>query len=261
LRLAPYRRSLLTALAAPPWRNGVAALLKKSRQRRVNGLLSDLASPLERRYLRLVSAFDDEWLKQLLSDDFHERLAGADPADFLLDAYRACPSRDFVTRTTCVDVLTYLPCDILHKVDIASMTYALEARCPILDQEVVDLAASMPIEWKIKPKGMKRILIETFADLIPPAIQQRGKMGFGIPLSHWFRGKPQPLLREVLLDRRSLERGLFRPETVERLVRDHVSGLTDHSYRLWNLLVLELWQQTYLDRPASARISLMKAAA
>jgi asparagine synthetase B (glutamine-hydrolysing) len=204
--------------------------------------------------------FDDERLPQLLTDDFHERLGGADAAEVLLAAYRECPSRDFVTRTTCADVLTYLPCDILTKVDIASMTYALEARCPILDQEVVNLAASMPVEWKIKHGRMKRILIETFSDLLPPAIQQRGKMGFGVPLSHWFRGELQPLLKEVLLDRRSLDRGLFRPEAVEKLVQDHVTGLTDHSSRLWALLVLELWQKKFLDA-ARADLRLLKASA
>jgi asparagine synthase (glutamine-hydrolysing) len=260
VQLAPYRRCLLTALTVPPWRNGVAALLKKSRRRRIRGLLSDLGAALERRYLRLVCFFDDERLPQLLTDDFRESLGGADAAEFLFAAYRECPSRDFVTRTTCADVLTYLPCDILTKVDIASMTYALEARCPILDQEVVDLAASMPVEWKIKQGRLKRILIETFSDLLPPAIQRRGKMGFGVPLSHWFRGELQPLLKEVLLDRRSLGRGLFRPEAVERLVQDHVTGLTDHSSRLWALLVLELWQQKFLDA-ARADLRLMKASA
>jgi asparagine synthase (glutamine-hydrolysing) len=164
-----------------------------------------------------------------------------------MNAYTECPSRDFVTRTMCADVLTYLPCDILNKVDIASMTYGLEARCPFLDHEVVDLAAALPLEWKMQRGRGKKILIETFADLLPPAIQRRSKMGFGVPLDHWFRGELAPLLKEVLLDRRSLDRGLFRPQAVEQLVNEHVSGRWDHSYRLWSLLVFEMWQQRYLD--------------
>src|SRR5262249_53992146 len=156
------------------------------------------------------------------SDDFRAQLGNADPAEFVLNAYRECASRDFVTRTSCTDVLTYLPCDILNKVDIASMTYGLEARCPLLDHEVVDLAARLPIEWKLQRGRGKRILIETFADLLPPAIQTRSKMGFGVPLDHWFRGELQPLLKDVLLERSSLDRGLFRPQGVEQLVEEHV---------------------------------------
>ena len=153
-----------------------------------------------------------------------------------------------MTRTTCADVLTYLPCDILTKVDIASMAYGLEVRCPFLDQEVVQLAARMPIELKLRRGRGKRILLETFDDLLPPAIQRRSKMGFGVPLDHWFRGELRPLLQEVLLDPRSLGRGYFRAEAVEKLVAEHTSGKWDHSYRLWSLLVLELWQQTFLDK-------------
>ncbi len=238
-------------LAARCWQKLPASTRQKSTRRRLKRLLSALAYPPERRYLKWISIFDDARLPQLLSDQFREQLGNADAGDFLLEAYRECPSRDFVTRTSCADVLTYLPGDILNKVDIASMTYGLEARCPFLDHEVVDFAAAVPIEWKMRGGRGKRILIDTFRDLLPPAVQRRSKMGFGVPLDHWFRGELQPLLREVLLDRRSLERGLFRPGAVEQLVEEHVNGRWDHSYRLWSLLVLELWQQRYLDDGAT----------
>ncbi|MGE5193995.1 MAG: asparagine synthase-related protein, partial [Deltaproteobacteria bacterium] len=233
---------------APVWQKLPASTRQKSRRRRLKRLLSALAYPPERRYLKWISIFDDARLPELFSDDFRAHPGNADPAEFILQAYRECPSRDFVTRTTCADVLTYLPCDILNKVDIASMAYGLEARCPLLDHEVVELAAGMPIEWKLQRGRGKKILIETFADLLPPAIQTRSKMGFGVPLDHWFRGELQPLLKEVLLDRRSLDRGLFRPQAVEQLVEEHVASRWDHSYRLWSLLVLELWQQKFLGR-------------
>ena len=108
-----------------------------------------------------------------------------------------------MTRTTCADVLTYLPCDILTKVDIASMAYSLECRCPFLDHEVAELAARMPIELKLSHSGGKRILIDTFHDLLPPAIQTRSKMGFGVPLDHWFRGELRPLLPKRCSTRRA----------------------------------------------------------
>jgi len=240
-------RFLQRTIAAPLWQRLPASTRQKSSRRRLKRLLAALSYPAERRYLKWISIFDDARIPELLSNDFREQLGHADAAQFLLDAYRECPDRDFVTRTTCADILTYLPCDILNKVDIASMAYGLEVRCPLLDHEVVDLAAGMPLAWKMRRGRGKRILIETFADLLPAPIRRRGKMGFGVPLDHWFRGELQPLLRDVLLDRRSLDRGLFRPEAVRQLVEEHAASRWDHSYRLWSLLVLELWQQKFVD--------------
>jgi len=240
-------RPLKRLIAAPLWQSLPASTRQKSNRRRLKRLLSALSFPPERRYLKWISIFDEARLPEIFSPEFRARLRNADAADFLMQAYGECPSRDIVTRTMCADVLTYLPCDILNKVDIASMTYGLEARCPFLDHQVVDLAAGMPLEWKMLAGRGKKILIETFADLLPPAIQRRSKMGFGVPLDHWFRDELAPLLKEVLLDRRSLDRGLFRPSAVEQLVNEHITGRWDHSYRLWALLVFELWQQRYLD--------------
>jgi asparagine synthase (glutamine-hydrolysing) len=243
-RLPALARRLITASL---WQHLPASTQQKSRRRRFKRLLSALAYSPERRYLKWISIFDDARLPEMYTGDFRRRLEGTDPADFLLAAYNECPERDFVTRTTCADVLTYLPCDILTKVDIATMAYALEARCPFLDHEVVQLAARIPIEWKLKGRRGKKILVETFSDLLPADIQTRRKMGFGVPLDHWFRNELKPLLYDVLLDRESLERGIFRPDAVRQLVEEHVSNRWDHSYRLWSLLVLELWQQRFLD--------------
>jgi asparagine synthase (glutamine-hydrolysing) len=165
----------------------------------------------------------------------------------LLAAYDACPGRDLVTRTTCADVLTYLPFDILKKVDIASMAYSLEARSPFLDHHVVELAARIPIELKLHGNRSKVILTETFSDLLPESIQTRAKMGFGVPLTPWFRGELKDLLIDSVLGERATSRGFFRRETVQRLVDEHMSGQWDHCYRLWNLLCLEHWCRTYLD--------------
>jgi len=93
----------------------------------------------------------------------------------------------------------------------------------------------------------KVVLKEAFSDLLPPAIRRRPKMGFGVPLDRWFRGPLQGELRAVLLDPSTAARGLFRPEAVGRLVEEHVSGSRDHAYKLWSLLMLELWQRRYLD--------------
>jgi asparagine synthase (glutamine-hydrolysing) len=135
----------------------------------------------------------------------------------------------------------------MTKVDIASMAHSLECRQPILDYRVVELAARMPRHLKFRRGKGKRIFAETFADLLPKQVQTRRKMGFGVPLDHWFRGPLSGFAREVLLDGRSLQRGFFRPEVVRRLLEDHIAGRFDHSYRLWALLFLELWQRCWLD--------------
>lgn len=248
-RLPSFVRGLL---GAEIWQKFPASVRQNSKRRRLKRLLSAIALERRRRYLKWISIFDDERRASLYTPEFQASLGQFDPAEFLFAAYQECPERDFVTQTTCADVLTYLPCDILTKVDIASMAYSLEARAPFLDHQVVDLAARLPVEWKIQGRQGKQILIETFADLLPKRIQTRSKMGFGVPLDHWFRNELRPLLADVLLSSQSLGRGFFEPQQVRQLVDEHTRGTWDHSYRLWSLLVLELWQQMFLDRSVPA---------
>ena len=121
------------------------------------------------------------------------------------------------------DLVTYLPGDLLVKVDLASMAHSLECRGPFLDHRVVELAMAMPLDRKIRlrPGRSKVILKQAFADLLPPAIKTRSKMGFGVPISRWFRDELKNELEEVLLDPVCLNRGLFRPEAIEKLVAEH----------------------------------------
>jgi asparagine synthase (glutamine-hydrolysing) len=241
------------------WQWLPASTRQKSRRRRFKRLLSALRYPPETRYLKWISIFDDERLPGLLSVEMKQALLSHDPAEFLLGAYEECRERDFVTQTTCADLLTYLPCDILNKVDIASMANSLEVRAPFLDQGVVELAARMPIEWKRRDGRGKRILLETFGDLVPPGIQNRPKMGFGVPLDVWFRSELRPLLEETLLDSRSLSRGWFEPSAVRQLVQEHVENRWDHSYRLWALLVLELWQRRFVDDSTASTSTILSS--
>jgi asparagine synthase (glutamine-hydrolysing) len=243
-RLPRFAQRMITAKI---WQKIPARVEQRSFRRRLKRLLAAFGQPPERRYLRWISIFDDDARRALYTDGFRERLDGHDAAWFLLDSYRECPGRDFVTRTTCADLVSYLPCDILTKVDVASMAASLEARSPFLDHRVAELAARLPLELKQKGNRGKRILVETFADLLPESIQQRGKMGFGVPIDHWFRDELRPLVHDVLLDRRAIERGLFEERAVRRLIDEHTSARWDHAYRLWALLCLELWQRTFVD--------------
>ncbi len=235
-----------------------ASVHQKSFRRRLKRLLETIGQEPERRYLNWITIFNRARLQWLVTDELWKHTEQDDPAACVFDAYRKFPQRDFVTRTTAADLLTYLPCDILTKVDIASMAVGLECRSPMLDHKVVELAARMPLAVKQSLKQGKKVLVETFSDLIPPDIQTRRKMGFGVPIDHWFRKELKPLLHDVLLSDRCLERGLLNPNSVRQLIHEHTSAQVDHAYRLWNLLCLELWQRMYLDQvpPMSAPSSL-----
>ena len=229
----------------------------KTRLRQVRRMLEGIAQAPESRYLRWVAMFDEPSRASLYSDDFLDHLSAAaarhpseaDPASMLARAFDAAPKRDPVTRATIVDLLTYLPGDLLAKVDLASMAHGLECRGPFLDHRVVELALAMPVRRKLRLRGgrSKVVLKQAFADLLPKEIRNRPKMGFGVPLDRWFRGELKDELRAVLLDPVARDRGLFRPEAVERLIDEHTQGRRDNAYRLWALLMLELWFRNHVD--------------
>ncbi|MFV0444114.1 MAG: asparagine synthase (glutamine-hydrolyzing) [Planctomycetaceae bacterium] len=240
-------RPLRKFVAADLWQTIPTSTEQKSIGRRIKRFAHALGLDPERRYLRWIGIFDEQQRRQLYTSDFRESLSGFDSAELILNAYEQAPGRDLVTRTTAADVLTYLPCDILTKVDIASMTYSLEARSPFLDHHVAELAARMPLHLKQDGGRGKLILVEAFRDLLPQSIQTRRKMGFGVPIDHWFRKELQGLLRDTLQSTTARERGILDSAAVDRLIDEHVSGGWDHSYRLWNLVCLELWCRMFLD--------------
>ncbi len=240
-------RALRGLIAHPLWQKLPASTKYKSFSRRLKRLTQALALPPERRYLRWVCYFDDVGKKELYTAGLAERLRDVDSLEVLMQHYRKARSRDFLTQTTYVDMMTYLPDDLLVKVDIASMANSLEARSPFLDHKVVELAASIPISMKLKGFRSKHILKETFRELLPPDIRRRPKMGFGVPIADWLRGELKEYARELLTDKKSAARDYFRPAAVERLLDEHVQGIQDHGYRIWALVCFELWHRTFIS--------------
>jgi asparagine synthase (glutamine-hydrolysing) len=199
------------------------------------------------RYLTYMVFFDDEEKEQLYLPGMRALSHGYDARGFLVRLFRSCRSEDEIARLLFVDLHSYLPDDLLVKVDIATMATSLEARSPFLDHRVVEFAASLPSAWKLRGATGKYILKDTFSDLLPRGIQRRGKMGFGVPIGRWFREELREYLRSVILDPRSLSRGYFSPSHVGGLVAEHQAGKADHSHRLWALLVLELWHREVME--------------
>jgi asparagine synthase (glutamine-hydrolysing) len=233
----------------------------KTPMRRLRRWLEGLGQPPAERYLCWIGTFDEPGRTALYAPGLLDALAAAgaadpDTADPLSEIIRAlawASRRDPVTQATVADLLTYLPGDLLVKVDLASMAHSLECRGPFLDHRVVELAMAMPLRRKLGLRGgrSKLVLKEAFAEYLPAPIRNRPKMGFGVPLDLWFRGPLKDELRSVLLDPLCLNRGLFRPEAIRSLVQDHIEGRQNHTVRLWALLMLELWFKNHFDAPSA----------
>jgi asparagine synthase (glutamine-hydrolysing) len=141
----------------------------------------------------------------------------------------------------------YLPDCLMVKTDIASMANSLEVRCPFLDHELVEFAATIPSQLKRNSMGGKLIIKSVVKDLLPAEILNKPKTGFGLPVARWFRNELSPMLRETLLDGTSERRGLFEQDLLRKMVTEHVEGRRDWSNRLWAFLFLELWFREFID--------------
>jgi asparagine synthase (glutamine-hydrolysing) len=214
---------------------------RKSFVRRLQRFGQALSEPMDRRYMNWIQIFSDERRGELYRDDFLQRLPDEDPFYFLHSAWKRVGNRDWVSRASLSDLMTYLPCDLLCKVDIASMAHSLEARQPFLDYRLVEFAASLPSRLKLRRGKGKRILRDTFGTRLPTEIWTRPKMGFGVPLAKWFRHDLRSRVEETLLADDAYCRSMFRQESLRALVEQHVGGEVNHQYRLWQLLMLETW--------------------
>jgi asparagine synthase (glutamine-hydrolysing) len=217
---------------------------------RLRNRMQLLRQPSDLRYVSWVSLFDTQHRHSLYTPEFLDEVCRAEPERFVTDAVSRSTPRSAGTRAMLADLQTYLPCDLLAKVDITSMAHALECRSPFMDHHVVELAASIPFRHHLSRVVGKPMLTGAMRDLIPPTIAKRPKMGFSVPLDRWFRGRLAALVRDKLLSSRSRVRGYFKPQVLSRLVTDHQAGTSDHSQQIWALMCLEQWHRTFIDPSA-----------
>jgi asparagine synthase (glutamine-hydrolysing) len=203
-------------------------------------------SPVQR-YLRWISAFDDQAKLNLYSDDFRHETAQFRTANIIEPWFAKANGAGIIDASLLTDTMTYLPNDLLVKMDIASMAVSLEARSPFLDHYLMEFAASLPEKLKLRGMTTKYLLKRVLKKLLPAENLTRKKMGFGVPIGYWFRGAMQPFLRQTLLSDKALSRGLFKPDRVRNIVDQHTESKLDHSHRLWTLLMLELWFERFID--------------
>jgi asparagine synthase (glutamine-hydrolysing) len=244
----------------PRWgREGVAALLgfaphrlqQRLRLRQIRDVLLEDPRRPSQRYGRTIAFFSDRDKASGYGEAMRERGEGS--ALDLLEPYFA-EAGNLVAGANWADFHTYLPDDLLVKVDVASMAHGLEARSPLLDHELLEWAARIPTDVRMQG-GLKGLFKAAMAPYLPAAILKRRKMGFGIPIDQWFRGELKDLAYEVLLSRSARERGLMRPDYVRGLLDQHCAGEHNHHTRLWALLMLELWFRMWIDgSPESATL-------
>jgi asparagine synthase (glutamine-hydrolysing) len=271
--LAGYTRYLATRLAeryaslVRPVHRPLAALLGAVRAAgggavtRARRFVEALGETPARRYTRWVSHFDPALKRELTTEEFRRAAGDRDSAEHLAAAFRRATGADLVDATLEVDRETYLPDDLLVKVDIATMAHGLEGRSPFLDHELMEFCASLPSDLKLRGLTTKYLLKRAVRDLLPAAVVDRPKQGFGVPIDRWFRRELKSVARDVLLDARTRQRGYFHEPVVRRLLDEHQRGVRGWHYQLWNLLVLELWHRTFVDeRPAQAPLSPTPAA-
>lgn len=215
--------------------------------RYISKMIAGLAEPASRRNVYWHCFFTGEAKDLLYTDDMKQGLK-TDAFSYLTAVFDSAKADNTMDRTYYTDIKAYLPECLLVKMDIASMANSLEARSPFLDHKLMEFAASLPTDWKLKGFKSKYILKETFKEFLPEKIVNRGKMGFGIPVGRWFRNEWKEYFKSIVLSDRAVGRGYFRKEALENIYNEHVSGKRDHGYRMWALLMLELWHKIYCDK-------------
>ncbi len=224
-----------------------------SRGRHLGRVMRFAAEPPSRRYAGLMSCFTAGQKAELYGPALRERLAGVDSHGLLEGAFRNSSAATALGRVLDVDTTTYLPYDLLVKVDVTTMANSMEARSPFLDHRLMEWAAGLPDSLKVRDRRTKLLLRRAVAPWLPGRLTHRPKQGFGVPLATWLRGELRELSHDVLTDGAARGRGLFRQEVVRDLLRRHAEG-ADHGDRLWALLQFELWHRAHAvpDGPVMA---------
>jgi asparagine synthase (glutamine-hydrolysing) len=210
---------------------------------RAKTLLGNAADDLAGAYFTSISAFRDGGLERVLGEDTRRELQGYSPREKFRGLFQAVREQPPLEQMQWVDTQTYLPGDILVKADRATMAYSLESRSPWLDYRLAELAFRLPPWYKIRGRTGKYVFKRALAGYIPRRIRERTKMGFSVPLAHWFRTSLKPVFQSLAMAQ-EMEQFLSLGE-VRRLWEEHQSRLHNHDQKLWSLLMLAAWHQRH----------------
>jgi asparagine synthase (glutamine-hydrolysing) len=240
----PFRRSVAWAGARIPPDPIINST--RSRLRRLAGALP--LDPSDRYFAYMVGLAEGVDRAKVYTPEGLSQVGEGCMDGAVRAAWENADADGLVDHMLATDSELYLPGDLLAKVDIASMHYSLEARCPLLDHELMELAASAPPELKVRGTEKKIGFRAALRGWVPDEILDRPKRGFELPIADWLRGDLGSFARDVLLDPQTRQRGLLNPDYAGDLVERHLEGREDHSRQIWTLLVLELWQRESKDR-------------
>lgn len=211
---------------------------------RGKGFLSNVARDPVEAYFFSVSSFFEDHKQRVLQPELLSALKGYSSVDYFREHYNRCDAKDRLSRLQYLDIKTYLCEDILTKVDRASMAVSLEVRCPILDHRFMEYAARIPPGYKLNGRDGKHILKKAFKPRLPDEILYRRKMGFGVPVREWFRREIKDYAGRLILEGQASGRYLQRGE-LDRIWKEHQSGLRDWSTQLWTVMMLNLWHDKF----------------
>jgi asparagine synthase (glutamine-hydrolysing) len=228
-----------------------SALQRRFKLRQIRGALRGPRSSPARRYLPTIAFFSDGDKEEGYGDAMRE-LGAASAASLLQPYFDGAES--LVAGASRADIHTYLPDDLMVKVDVASMAHGLEARSPLLDHELVEWAATLPAGVRMAGGAPKALFKSALEPYLPREILHRPKRGFGCPIDRWLRQELKVLAYDTLLSQSARHRGVFRPDYVRRLLDEHCEARANHQNRLWALLMLELWFRMWIDAPADAAV-------
>ncbi len=217
----------------------------KSMLSRIHRFLKVAMMPEADRYAHWIGYFGESAKQSMYKADFSQRVNSREPLDWYDRIVEAQPGLAAPERANLADFHGYLPYDLLVKVDIATMANSLEARSPLLDHKLLEFAAQLPQNYKLRGRKFKWILRQTFPEMLPPENVNRRKAGFGVPIGSWIRESMKPMVEDHLLSESSYIRQYLNPETIERMVRKHMNGEANYSFRIWNLLMLEMWHREF----------------
>jgi len=240
---------ILNRIAGKPITNFLKNNIQNTFFDRLHRFSQSLSQDYRRRYLSYTAYFTNEQKAALYTDAFKQKVWRNDTYDLIASHFEQSGSDNRTEQTVYADFATYLPDDLLVKVDIASMTVALEGRSPFLDHTMLELTAQIPFHLKLKGLNNKKyILKEALRGIIPDEVMFRPKMGFGVPIDHWFRNELKDYTREKLLNGRLVKDGLFRREYIEHILNQHCNTHINFSPHIWALLTLELWFEEYFPQ-------------
>jgi len=239
-KFPPWLRKKLFPRISRWLANGHQPLFQKGKT-----LLRTLSHESDYGFYLTNTEFEKRLWDSVINAETKAQIGDYDPFHITEHFYHKADTDDHLSKILYTDLKTYLPGDILMKVDRMSMAHSLEVRAPILDHKVIELAAGIPANLKFRKGEKKYILKKTFETILPQDILYRKKMWFSTPMADWFRGELNGYAATVLFEPKAGLKQFFKPQAIDNIWQQHQSGARNHATVLWSLLMFELWFQEY----------------